>query len=35
MNLFDIGNVNYKKSTSGLYDGKDWTTLQATIGLSF
>ena len=35
MNLFAIGNVNYKKSTSGLYDGKDWTTLQATIGLSF
>ncbi|MFR7878674.1 MAG: DUF6850 family outer membrane beta-barrel protein [Butyricimonas paravirosa] len=35
MNLYAIGNVNYKKSTSGLYDGKDWTTLQATIGLSF
>ena len=35
MNLYAIGHVNYKKSTSGLYDGKDWTTLQATIGLSF
>lgn len=35
MNLYAIGNVNYKKSTSGLYDGKDWITLQATIGLSF
>lgn len=35
MNLYAMGNVNYKKSTNGLYDGKDRTTLQATIGLTF
>lgn len=35
MSLYAIGNVDYKKSTGGLYDGKECTVLRVAVGLLF